>query len=80
MSSVGRPVRFKALQKFLDYVQAHDQVWMYRRGDIAAHGKMRMDIGLLIIAGLIPIINHSFYADFPKWLHTSCHSDINSIC
>ncbi len=34
---LGRPGRFKALQRFLDYVQSHDQVWICRRGDIAAH-------------------------------------------
>ena len=34
---LGRPARFKALQKFLDYVQSHDKVWICRRGDIAAH-------------------------------------------
>lgn len=34
---LGRPGRFKALQKFLDYVQAHDKVWICRRGDIAQH-------------------------------------------
>lgn len=36
---LGRPARFRALQKFLDYVQSHDQVWICRRGDIAAHWK-----------------------------------------
>nr|WP_277613800.1 allantoinase PuuE [Acinetobacter nematophilus] len=34
---LGRPGRFKALQRFLDYVQLHDKVWICRRGDIAAH-------------------------------------------
>ncbi|QIO07688.1 allantoinase PuuE [Acinetobacter lanii] len=34
---LGRPARFKALQKFLDYVQSHEKVWICRRGDIAAH-------------------------------------------
>jgi putative urate catabolism protein len=33
----GRPGRFRALQRFLDYVQAHDQVWICRRIDIARH-------------------------------------------
>jgi allantoinase len=37
---LGRPGRFKALQKFLDYVQQHDQVWICRRGDIAEHWYM----------------------------------------
>lgn len=34
---LGRPARFKALQKFLDYVQSHQQVWICRRADIAQH-------------------------------------------
>lgn len=33
----GRPGRFAALQRFLDYVQEHDQVWLCRRSDIARH-------------------------------------------
>lgn len=34
---LGRPARFAALQRFLDYVQQHDRVWICRRGDIAQH-------------------------------------------
>ena len=34
---LGRPARFKALQRFLDYVQQHDRVWVCRRIDIARH-------------------------------------------
>ena len=34
---VGRPGRFKALQRFLDHVQGHSQVWICRRIDIAHH-------------------------------------------
>lgn len=34
---LGRPGRFKALQRFLDYVQSHDRVWICRRNDIAEH-------------------------------------------
>lgn len=34
---LGRPGRFKALQRFLDYVQQHDDVWICRRQDIAEH-------------------------------------------
>ena len=34
---VGRPGRFRALQRFLDYVESHDQVWICRRIDIARH-------------------------------------------
>ena len=34
---VGRPGRFAALKRFVDYVQAHDRVWVARRLDIARH-------------------------------------------
>lgn len=34
---LGRPGRFRALQRFLDYVQSHDNVWVCRRQDIAEH-------------------------------------------
>ncbi|MDB5812953.1 MAG: deacetylase [Rhodocyclales bacterium] len=34
---LGRPGRFKALQKFLDHIEAHEQVWVCRRVDIARH-------------------------------------------
>jgi putative urate catabolism protein len=34
---LGRPGRFRALQRFLDYVQSHDRVWICRRIDIANH-------------------------------------------
>ncbi|MBC7779137.1 MAG: allantoinase PuuE [Proteobacteria bacterium] len=34
---IGRPGRFRALQKFLDYLDAHDRVWICRRADIARH-------------------------------------------
>ena len=37
---LGRPGRFRALQRFLDYVQSHDKVWICRRIDIAEHWKM----------------------------------------
>lgn len=33
----GRPGRFRALQRFLDYVQGHERVWICRRIDIARH-------------------------------------------
>jgi putative urate catabolism protein len=33
----GRPARIGALEQFLDYVQAHPQVWITRRIDIARH-------------------------------------------
>ena len=34
---IGRPGRFRALQKFLDHVQRHADVWICRRIDIARH-------------------------------------------
>jgi len=34
---VGRPARFRALQRFVDYVLAHDDAWLCRREDIARH-------------------------------------------
>ena len=36
---LGKPGRFGALQKFLDYVQGHERVWICRRIDIARHWK-----------------------------------------
>ena len=33
----GRPGRAAALERFLDYVQRHDRVWIARRVDIARH-------------------------------------------
>ena len=33
----GRPGRFAALQRFLDYVMKHERVWICRRVDIARH-------------------------------------------
>ncbi len=37
MRLVGRPGRFAALQRFLDHVQTHRDVWICRRIDIARH-------------------------------------------
>ncbi|MFT4465263.1 MAG: allantoinase PuuE [Sodalis sp. (in: enterobacteria)] len=34
---LGRPGRFRALQRFLDYIQQHEWVWICRRQDIADH-------------------------------------------
>lgn len=34
---IGRPGRFRALQRFLDHLEAHDRVWVTRRVDIARH-------------------------------------------
>ncbi|HSI47578.1 MAG TPA: allantoinase PuuE [Ideonella sp.] len=36
---LGRPGRMRALQRFLDHVQAHERVWVTRRIDIARHWK-----------------------------------------
>lgn len=38
---VGRPGRFRSLQRFLDHVQSHDRVWVCRRIDIARHWMKR---------------------------------------
>ena len=37
---LGRPGRLRALQRFLDHVQAHERVWVTRRIDIARHWKL----------------------------------------
>lgn len=34
---VGKPGRLKALERFIDHVQAHDRVWCCRRIEIARH-------------------------------------------
>lgn len=34
---MGRPGRFRALQKLLDYIGTHERVWVARRIDIAKH-------------------------------------------
>jgi putative urate catabolism protein len=34
---LGRPGRMRALQRFLDHIDAHDRVWVARRIDIARH-------------------------------------------
>lgn len=34
---LGRPGRMRALQRFLDHIEAHDHVWVCRRLDIARH-------------------------------------------
>lgn len=34
---LGCPGRFRALQRFLDYIQQHERVWICRRQDIADH-------------------------------------------
>lgn len=36
---IGRPARMAALQKFIEYVQSHDQVWCCTREQIALHWK-----------------------------------------
>jgi allantoinase len=42
---LGRPGRFKALQRFLDHVQSHDQVWVCRRVEIAQHWRQHFPPG-----------------------------------
>ena len=37
---LGRPGRMKSLQRFLDYVQGHSNVWICRRIDIARHWRL----------------------------------------
>ncbi|WP_394356850.1 allantoinase PuuE [Shumkonia mesophila] len=34
---IGKPARFQALKRFVDYVLSHDKVWVARRVDIARH-------------------------------------------
>jgi putative urate catabolism protein len=34
---LGRPGRFRALQRFLDHLERHDRVWVCRRVDVARH-------------------------------------------
>jgi putative urate catabolism protein len=34
---IGRPARMAALQRFIEYVQSHDQVWLCTREQIARH-------------------------------------------
>lgn len=34
---LGRPGRFAALRRFMDYIASHEQVWVCRRVDIARH-------------------------------------------
>jgi allantoinase len=34
---IGRPARFAALKRFVDYVQSHDQVWCCTKEQIAQH-------------------------------------------
>jgi len=42
---LGRPGRFKALQRFLDHVQSHDRVWVCRRVEIAQHWRQHFPPG-----------------------------------
>ena len=42
---IGRPARIAALERFLDYVLAHDRVWICRRVDIANHWLARHPFG-----------------------------------
>lgn len=42
---LGRPGRLRALQRFLDHVQAHDKVWICRRVEIARHWRHHFPSG-----------------------------------
>jgi allantoinase len=42
----GRPARVAALQRFLDYVQRHERVWICRRVEIARHWIARHPYGV----------------------------------
>ena len=37
-------------------------------------------VATAISAGMIPIIDHSFFAEFPKWVQTLFHSGISATC
>ena len=39
---IGRPARMAALQRFIEYVQSHDQVWCCTREQIALHWKAEL--------------------------------------
>ncbi|WP_049623060.1 allantoinase PuuE [Frateuria defendens] len=38
---LGRPGRFRALQRFLDHIERHERVWVCRRIEIAEHWRTR---------------------------------------
>jgi len=38
---LGRPGRFRALQRFLDHIESHDRVWVCKRSDIARHWRAK---------------------------------------
>ncbi len=42
---VGKPARLAGLARFLDYVLAHDRVWVARRIEIARHWLARHPFG-----------------------------------
>jgi len=44
---IGRPARIAALERFLDYVLAHEHVWICRRIDIARHWIEQYPFGTL---------------------------------
>jgi peptidoglycan/xylan/chitin deacetylase (PgdA/CDA1 family) len=41
---LGNPARIAGLRRFIEYVQAHDQVWICRRLDIAKHWAERFAV------------------------------------
>ena len=45
---VGRPGRFQALKKFVEYARSHDKVWFCRRVDIARHWREKHPYGEVV--------------------------------
>ncbi|HEY1301590.1 MAG TPA: allantoinase PuuE [Stellaceae bacterium] len=45
MRLTGHPSRARALIRFIEYIQAHDRVWICRREDIARHWAARFPAG-----------------------------------
>ncbi len=46
---LGRPGRITALQRFLDYIESHEHVWVARRIDIANHWRLAHGLNLASI-------------------------------
>jgi hypothetical protein len=49
---LGRPGRFRALQRFLDYIQQHDKVWVCTRQQLPTTGAKPIRIA----GSLLPLI------------------------
>ena len=48
---LGKPGRIGSLRRFLDHVQAHEQVWIARRIDIARHWRAEHPFAATVAAG-----------------------------